>query len=194
MRFVNLFPRSWLDRIPFTVLLGISTSVELFEGRLPRSCVALLRGKHFEVQEAGNCVDRIYESLQTNPTTQLWLGRNVTSTLFENTSDYFQTPEAFSRMVKVGIFSIHFSHTLLTGHSMHICLISSQILCQCFLASRMPRFSTKASFVRLFVTCHHSECKHTNRARRTHQLISSQVLRGSGGRRIHQAGPRHARR
>lgn len=93
--------RSWLDRIPFTVLLGISTSVELFEGRLPRSCVALLRGKHFEVQEAGNCVDRIYESLQTDPATKLWIGRNVTNTLFENTSDYFQTPEAFSRMVKV---------------------------------------------------------------------------------------------
>lgn len=82
-------------------MLGISTSVELFEGRLPRSCVALLRGKHFEVQEAGNCVDRIYETLQTDPDTNLWLGRNVTSTLFENTSDYFQSPEAFSRMVKV---------------------------------------------------------------------------------------------
>jgi origin recognition complex subunit 3 len=82
-------------------LLGISTSVELFEGRLPRSCVALLQGKHFEVQEAGNCVDRIYETLQTDPDTNLWLGRNVTSTLFENTSDYFQSPEAFSRMVKV---------------------------------------------------------------------------------------------
>lgn len=82
-------------------MLGISTSVELFEGRLPRSCVSLLQGKHFEVQEAGNCVDRIYETLQTNPDANLWLGRNVTSTLFENTSDYFQSPEAFSRMVKV---------------------------------------------------------------------------------------------
>lgn len=31
----------------------------------------------------------------------MWLGRNVTSTLLEKTHDYFQTPEAFSRMVKV---------------------------------------------------------------------------------------------
>lgn len=83
------------------MLLGISTSVELFEGRLPRSCVALLQGKHFEVQEAGNCVDRIYESLQADPKGRLWLGRNVTTTLLEKTHDYFQTPEAFSRMVKV---------------------------------------------------------------------------------------------
>ncbi|CAG7959445.1 unnamed protein product [Penicillium salamii] len=108
---LSLF-KSWLDRIPFTVLLGISTSVELFEGRLPRSCVSLLRGKHFEVQEAGNCVDRIYESLQTDPATEMWLGRNVTGTLFENTSDYFQTPEAFSRMVKYTYMSHFFANPL----------------------------------------------------------------------------------
>jgi len=61
----------------------------------------MLQGKHFEVQEAGNCVDRIYESLQAEPNAKMWLGRNVTSTLFERASDYFLTPEAFSRMVKV---------------------------------------------------------------------------------------------
>ncbi|KAJ5166564.1 uncharacterized protein N7482_005345 [Penicillium canariense] len=104
--------KSWLDRIPFTVLLGISTSVELFEGRLPRACVSLLQGKHFEVQEAGNCVDRIYETLQTSPHGKLWLGRNITSTLLEKTSDYFQTPEAFSRMVKYGYMSHFFANPL----------------------------------------------------------------------------------
>lgn len=82
-------------------MLGISTSVELFEGRLPRSCVSLLQGKHFEVQEAGNSVDRIFEALQTDPDGKIWVGRNITATLFEKASDNFQTPEAFSRMVKV---------------------------------------------------------------------------------------------
>ena len=93
--------RSWLDRIPFTVLLGLSTSSELFENRLPRSCVSLLQGKHFEVQDAGNCISRIYETLQTDPNAKLWLGRSVTTMLFEKSNDYFQTPEAFSRTVKV---------------------------------------------------------------------------------------------
>ncbi|KAJ5903778.1 Origin recognition complex subunit 3 [Penicillium tannophilum] len=103
---------SWLDRIPFTVLLGISTSVELFEGRLPRSCVSLLQGKHFEVQEAGNCVDRIYEALQTSSDGRIWVGRNITSTLFEKATDYFQTPEAFSRMVKYACMSHFFANPL----------------------------------------------------------------------------------
>ncbi|CAI7650831.1 unnamed protein product [Penicillium pancosmium] len=108
---LSLF-QSWLDRIPFTILLGISTSVELFETRLPRSCVSLLQGKHFEVQDAGNCVDRIYEALQTNPNGKLWIGRNITSTLFERASDYFQTPEAFSRMVKYACMSHFFANPL----------------------------------------------------------------------------------
>ncbi|KAJ5675837.1 hypothetical protein N7462_008734 [Penicillium macrosclerotiorum] len=111
MDLLSLF-KSWLDRIPFTVLLGISTSVELFEGRLPRSCVSLLQGKHFEVQEAGNCVDRIYEAIQTDHNGKLWIGRNITSTLFEKASDYFQTPEAFSRMVKYAYMSHFFANPL----------------------------------------------------------------------------------
>ncbi|KAJ5313853.1 uncharacterized protein N7443_000737 [Penicillium atrosanguineum] len=110
---LSLF-KSWLDRIPFTVLLGISTSVELFESRLPRSCVAMLQGKHFEVQEAGNCVDRIYESLQAEPSGKMWLGRNITSLLFERASDYFLTPEAFSRMVKYAYMSHFFANPLST--------------------------------------------------------------------------------
>ncbi|KAJ5246995.1 hypothetical protein N7468_001978 [Penicillium chermesinum] len=110
---LSLF-KSWLDRIPFTVMLGISTSVELFEGRLPRSCVSLLQGKHFEVQEAGNSVDRIFEALQTDPAGKLWVGRNVTSTLFEKARDSFQTPEAFSRMVKYSYMSHFFANPLST--------------------------------------------------------------------------------
>ncbi|KAE8145136.1 origin recognition complex subunit 3 N-terminus-domain-containing protein [Aspergillus avenaceus] len=98
---------SWLDRIPFSLLFGISTSVELFEGRLPRSSVALLRGKYFEIHGASNCVDRIYERLQAEPTGRFWIGRGITGVLFEKSNDFFQTPEAFSRTVKYA-YMMHF--------------------------------------------------------------------------------------
>jgi origin recognition complex subunit 3 len=103
---------SWLDRIPFTLLFGISTSVELFEGRLPRSTVALLRGKYFEIHDASNCVDRIYERLQADPSGRFWLGRNITAVLFERSSDYFQTPEAFSRVIKYSYMTHFFANPL----------------------------------------------------------------------------------
>ncbi|CAK47082.1 uncharacterized protein An16g08850 [Aspergillus niger] len=103
---------SWLDRIPFTLLFGISTSVELFEGRLPRSTVALLRGRYFEIHEASNCVDRIYGRLQAEQDGKIWLGRNITNVLFEKSNDSFQTPEAFSRTVKYAYMSHFFANPL----------------------------------------------------------------------------------
>ncbi|KAE8390696.1 origin recognition complex subunit 3 N-terminus-domain-containing protein [Aspergillus alliaceus] len=103
---------SWLDRIPFTLLFGISTSVELFEGRLPRSSVALLRGRYFEIHGASNCVDRIYERLQGDRNGRFWLGRNITGVLFEKSNDYFQTPEAFSRTVKYAYMTHFFANPL----------------------------------------------------------------------------------
>jgi hypothetical protein len=127
---------------------------------LPRSCVALLQGKHFEVQEAGNCVDRIYESLQTDSDTKLWLGRNITSTLFENTSDYFQSPEAFSRMVKVSTPLNDLKQDSHIRYSMHICLISLQTPWQCYLPIQIRVFSLEESSVKSSGTCRHSECKH----------------------------------
>ncbi|RAL07454.1 putative origin recognition complex subunit 3 [Aspergillus homomorphus CBS 101889] len=103
---------SWVDRIPFTLIFGISTSVELFEGRLPRSTVALLRGRYFEIHEAKNCVDRIYGRIQAEQDGKFWLGRNITSVLFEKSSDSFQTPEAFSRTVKYAYMSHFFANSL----------------------------------------------------------------------------------
>lgn len=61
----------------------------------------MIRGKYFEIHEASNCVDRMYEALQAESDTGLWIGRNITGVLFERSSDFFQSPEGFIRMVKV---------------------------------------------------------------------------------------------
>ncbi|KAL4927905.1 putative origin recognition complex subunit 3 [Aspergillus undulatus] len=102
---------SWLDRIPITLLFGISTSVDLFEGRLPRSSVSLLKGRYFELHGASNCVDHIYERIQAEDG-KFWLGRNITGVLFEKSSDYFQTPEAFCRTVKYAYMSHFFANAI----------------------------------------------------------------------------------
>jgi len=83
------------------LLFGISTSIELFEGRLPRSIAALLQGKSFEIHDAGDSVDRIYDSVQTGENVKLWIGPHLSSFLFERARDYFQSPEGFTREIKV---------------------------------------------------------------------------------------------
>ncbi|RAO72730.1 uncharacterized protein BHQ10_008742 [Talaromyces amestolkiae] len=103
---------SWVDRIPLVLLFGISTSVELFEGRLPRSTVALLHGKQFEIHEAEGAIDRIYETLQTGPDTRLWLGPHLSTSLIEKARDHFQSPEGFIREVKYAYMSHFFANPL----------------------------------------------------------------------------------
>ncbi|KKA20761.1 Uncharacterized protein T310_5211 [Rasamsonia emersonii CBS 393.64] len=103
---------SWLDRIPFTLLFGISTSIELFEGRLPRSIVALLEGRCFEIHDAGDSVDRIYNSVQTSQNVKLWIGPHLSSFFFERARDYFQSPEGFIREVKYAYMSHFFANPL----------------------------------------------------------------------------------
>lgn len=94
---------SWNNRIPFTLIFGISTSTELFESRLPRSIAALLKGKRFKIHDAGDSIDRIYDSVQTDESSRLWLGHQVSASLFDKSRDYFHSPEGFSRKVKVRI-------------------------------------------------------------------------------------------
>lgn len=93
----------------------------------------MLQGRHFEVQEAGNCVDRIYEALQTDAHGKMWLGRNVTSTLFEKASDYFQTPEAFCRMIKV---SFSYANRVISTDTCAVCLHVTFLRQSLFCASR----------------------------------------------------------
>ncbi|KAJ9297613.1 hypothetical protein DTO271G3_4388 [Paecilomyces variotii] len=103
---------SWLDRIPFVLLFGVSTSFELFEDRLPRSTVSLLQGKHFEIGGVGDSIQRLYKSLQTSKNNRLWLGPQISKVLLERSGNYFQSLETFGRMVKYACMSHFFANPL----------------------------------------------------------------------------------
>ena len=165
--FLTIIPSSWLDRIPSTLLLGISTSVELFEGRLPRSTVSLIKGKYFEIHEASNCVDHMYEALQAGGDSKFWLGRNITGILFERSSDVFQSPEGFIRMVKVCFFYINpFQVFMVDTRSTCICHTSLPTRYLYCWQTNCPPAYRMISYVRLSETYRRSESEnlHYNRS------------------------------
>ncbi|EEQ88891.1 origin recognition complex subunit 3 [Blastomyces dermatitidis ER-3] len=110
---ISLFS-SWVDRIPFVLLFGIATSVELFEARLPRSLVNLLQGCRFDIQDSGDSVNRIYTTLQMCQEGTLWLGHNVSRILFERSKDHFQSPEGFANGIKYVYMAHFFANPLCT--------------------------------------------------------------------------------
>ncbi|KAG9773409.1 hypothetical protein KCU88_g5810, partial [Aureobasidium melanogenum] len=106
---VSMFS-SWSDRIPFVLLIGISTTVELFESRLSRSTVSLLDARVFEPYQSGKRKDplsAVYEVVQDSEDTEVFLGPAVVSVLAELAEDQSTTAEALTAAIKY-VFMSHF--------------------------------------------------------------------------------------
>ncbi|RYP64646.1 hypothetical protein DL769_006595 [Monosporascus sp. CRB-8-3] len=58
---------SWLDRIPFALLFGVATSVELFQARLLKSTCQCLYGDQFDVEQSASIVDKIVKTAIVHP-------------------------------------------------------------------------------------------------------------------------------
>ncbi|OAA49466.1 origin recognition complex subunit [Metarhizium rileyi] len=57
---ITLF-HSWRPRIPFTLLFGIATSVELLQTRLLKSACRLIYGAQFDAAQAGNILETVFK-------------------------------------------------------------------------------------------------------------------------------------
>jgi origin recognition complex subunit 3 len=106
---------SWTDRIPFVLLIGISTTVELFEARLPKSVIGLLKPQEFDLSgHSSNPMYKIFMATQqaTASDGMLWLGPAAANALLERSQEQETTPEMFGRMVKYTYMSHFFANYL----------------------------------------------------------------------------------
>ena len=97
-------PSAWRDRIPFILLFGIATSVELFQEKLPKSTIRCLQGTKFDVAR----VEESLESVFTATTGEtgcgpLWLGPGLSRVLLERQKDHVQSVQAFCMALKVSV-------------------------------------------------------------------------------------------
>ena len=91
---------SWNDRIPFILLFGIATSVDLFQEKLSQTTLRLLHGSEFEVNQLD--VEALfkavtYPDLSSSP----WLGAGLSRMILQRHRDHVQTSTDFIRTVKV---------------------------------------------------------------------------------------------
>ncbi|RYP44927.1 hypothetical protein DL768_008672 [Monosporascus sp. mg162] len=64
---------SWLNRIPFALLFGVATSVELFQARLLKSTCQCLYGDQFDVEQSASIIDKIFKTTIAHPDAPLRL-------------------------------------------------------------------------------------------------------------------------
>lgn len=101
---------SWLDRIPFVLLFGIATSVELFHERLPRAATRLMHGRRFDVEQTNATLNRVFKFAVADPRAPLKLGPNLMKVLIERQHDHTQSVQAFVASLKVSISSMMDEH------------------------------------------------------------------------------------
>lgn len=93
-------PSSWKDRIPFVLLFGIATSLELFHERLSRSASRFLDGVQFDVEQTSSLLVRIFQKAVAGCKTPLRLGSVLTASLIERQHEHVQSVQSFTASLK----------------------------------------------------------------------------------------------
>ena len=91
---------SWVDRIPFVLLFGISTSIDLFEEKLSQSTLKKLRGKRFDLAQIE--IDTLFKAAITSTHTKtVLLGSGFSRVILQRQRDHTQSSNDFIRTLKV---------------------------------------------------------------------------------------------
>jgi len=101
MDLVQLF-HSWLDRIQFSVLFGIATSVELFQARLLKSTARQLYGAQFDVVQADSVLESVFKTAVAGSQAVVRLGPGLLRSLVERQQHQVAGIQVFISSLKVG--------------------------------------------------------------------------------------------
>lgn len=134
-----LLLNSWRDRLQFTLLFGIATSVELFQARLLKSTAQHLFGGQFDVVQASAVLDSVFKAGVAHADVMLRLGPTLLRGLIERQQEQVAGIQAFISSLKVGtiyfVFSFIFAYfrmSLLTSRCLvclHVPLLRRSIKC-----------------------------------------------------------------
>jgi len=97
---IQLF-HSWHDRVQFSVLFGIATSVELFQARLLKSTSRHLYGAQFDVVQADSVLDSVFKAAVAGSQAVLRLGPSLLRSLVERQQEQVAGIQVFISSLKV---------------------------------------------------------------------------------------------
>ncbi|KAK6079779.1 origin recognition complex subunit [Seiridium cupressi] len=103
---------SWLDRIPFTLLFGIATSVELFQARLLKSTCRYLYGDQFDVEQSTTVIEKIFKTAVAHFDAPLRLGPSLLTSLLERQQDQVAGLPMFISSLKYAYMCHYYANPL----------------------------------------------------------------------------------
>lgn len=113
---------SWHDRIQFSALFGIATSVELFQARLLKSTARCLYGAQFDVVQAGSVLETVFKTAVAGNQSVMRIGPSLLRSLVDRQQDQVAGIQVFISSLKVSADScIEGGWSVDSDSSMHTC-------------------------------------------------------------------------
>jgi origin recognition complex subunit 3 len=108
---VELFS-SYLDRIPFVLLLGIATSLDIFHDKLPKATIRKMQGDKFDVERAEECLAQVFNDAVLGSKSVLRLGPSVCDQLIGRQKNHTQSIQTFVAALKYAYMSHFYANPL----------------------------------------------------------------------------------
>ncbi|WYZ34771.1 hypothetical protein EsH8_I_001047 [Colletotrichum jinshuiense] len=123
---ITLFS-SWRPKIPFTLLFGIATSVELLQSRLLKSACQHLYGAQFDVVQTGVILEQIFKPAIAGTDAGLTMGQTLLQSLVDRQQDQVASIQSFVASIKYA-YMCHFYANPLSVFSLEDDEMNSELL------------------------------------------------------------------
>lgn len=98
-----IFLSSWNDRIPMVLLVGVATSLDLFQDKLSIATKRRIRAVQFDVVQIDT--DSIFKQIVSlDQPNKLWLGPSLSRMILQRQSNTIQDLSFFIRNFKVNFY------------------------------------------------------------------------------------------
>jgi hypothetical protein len=92
---------SWQSQIPFTLLFGIATSIDLLESRLLKSACRLIYGAQFDCVQTDTILENVFKGAVISNDVPLRLGPQILRSMLDRQRDHMAGIQAFISSLKV---------------------------------------------------------------------------------------------
>lgn len=102
--------QSYISKIPFKLILSVATSLEVFQGKLSRSCIRQMQGVSFHAEIKHGVSKALEVTMFTFNPQSLLLGPKLFSTLVDRQTQSMESIDAFTSSLKYVYMSHYYSN------------------------------------------------------------------------------------
>lgn len=103
---------SWRPQVPFSLLFGVATSIELLQTRILKSACRLIYGAQFDVVQTETILESVFKSVVSSPQFPLQIGPSLLASMLDRQQNHIAGIQAFVSSLKYAYMTHFYSNAL----------------------------------------------------------------------------------